>query len=452
MKKTLCVTLSILVLAWAGSPAFARPTIRFGDTFTEERKRNTEQFLAEFIPILESVVGTKGATDKTVTLHFGRDDFPSSWDPNRNNLYIPGDASGVPYYWFLVNELSQLWLPRDGDSRLSNPFLYRLGEYIPQSLAKLIPLLMTQRGYRYFNDLRDFPSYGFFVNTIAAEPGGEFRKALLGLNPHTVFQLENNYAMNGFACDVGGALYLTLYRLDNDFYKKLFDLWLQNNWSTPDELVRDIAASCKAQYILPGKTVLQWVLEDPIFQRRSVAKELGIDVVLMNEDPDNVYPRLRATTLAQKGAFFAVTGFSDKKAYLNPPGTSPYETRWDSDFFGASSVVTLTDRKTGQVLRSFMGVKVLTDLDDLGGKTVVLPNLPAGEYSLTASMDIYGETLQDVLDFTVRVPAPSPSPEIDNPTPPPSESEKGSSGGGCNAGFLALGLLAFFPLSLRQRG
>lgn len=409
MKSRIFV-LSVFIMLCVAVVCYASPTFIY-DGFPETTKSQFIQYYNDISPFIESILGNSAKSDKTITLHYNATNI-IGWDHSISNLYIPPTSDGNLNYVFLTIEMVHLWLPTI-DTGLDS-MIYRLNEYISHAVTAIVALDMKQQGFSYFDSFTDDMSMFIRKNEISTNPigKGSFKEALNTINAHNVFQINNNYDINGFCCDVGSILHMTLYKLDNNYFKNFIAKWLSHApWSSQTDLINDIVSSCSASKINDTETVENWVKADPIFNKIYDNNDIGIDIVATRGGRLDISTELNIGP----GSFY-ILGFSDKKSYLNPEGIPVYDIRKDEDFFNKPVNITITNLQNGS--KSKFDSYVWNTKSNLDNERDQI-TLAAGAYKIEASMNIYNAVISDELIITVK----SLTPTVPG----------GSGGGGCNA-------------------
>lgn len=417
----------VCIILLYSSASFASPTFVY-DGFSETAKKQFIQFYNDVSPYIENILGTAAKRNGTVTLHYIESEL-IGWDGTLSNLYIPPASDGSLDYVFLTIELSMLWMPRVDTG--FDPMLYRPNEYSAHAITALVATNMKKNGFLYFDTFTGDMYHMKRKIEIADNPTGDgsFREALDTIGAHNVFQTENNYDINGFCCDVGSILHMTLYKLDNNYFKNFINKWISNTpWATQSKLLEDIISSCSASKVDGIKTVEEWVKEDPIFNRIYDTRDIGIDIVATKSGRVDI-----STELNSGPNNFCILGFSDKKSYLNPPGIPVYDIRKDEDFFNKPVNVTISSIHDGT--KKILNKYIWNTKSDLDNEMEHL-DLAAGTYKIEASMNIYDTVISDELIITVKSLTPTVAPTVPG---------GGSGGGGCNMNY---NLLSVFLVAL----
>lgn len=427
MKKIMLVIFVCIIVAFSSS-SFASTNFIY-DGFPETAKNQFIKYYNDISPFIENILGTAAKNNKTITLHYNATNIVG-WDHNISNLYIPPTSDGKLNYVFLTIEIAHLWLPNI-DTGLDS-MIYRLNEYISHAVTAIVALDMKQKGFSYFDSFTFDMSTFIRKNEISYNPVGKgsFREALNTINAHNVFQIKNNYDINSFCCDVGSILHMTLYKIDNNYFKNFIAKWLSHApWSNQTDLINDIVSSCFASKISDTETVENWVKEDPIFNKIYDNNDIGIDIVATCRGRLDISTELNAGPIV-----FYILGFSDKKSYLNPEGISPYNIRKDEEFFNKPVNIAVTNVQDGS--KAKFNSYIWNIKSNLDNETDQI-ELAAGTYKIEAYMNIYDTVISDELIVNVKYLTPTIAPTVPG----------GSGGGGCNVNFNIMAIyLALIPI------
>lgn len=427
MKKVI-LAIFVCIIVEFPSLSFASPTFIY-DGFTETTKSQFVKYYNDMSPFIESILGNSAKSNDVITLHYKASDI-IGWDRNMTNLYIPPTSDGSLNYIFLTIEMSLLWLPTVYDGLDS--MLYRLNEYTAHAVTAFVATNMKQQGFSYFDSFAGDMSRIAKKIEITNNPTGEgsFRETLNTIKARNVFQLNNNYDINGFCCDVGSILHMTLYKLDNNYFKNFIAKWLSHApWSSQTDLINDIVSSCAASKINDTETVENWVKADPIFNKIYDNNDIGIDIVATSDTRLDISTKLNPIHNS-----YCILGFSDKKSYLNPEGIPVYDIRKDEDFFNKPVNITITNLQNGS--KSKFDSYVWNTKSNLDNEMDQI-KLDAGTYKIEASMNIYDTVISDELIVTVKSLAPTVAPTVLG----------GSGGGGCNMNYNIIAVfLLLFPI------
>ncbi|MBI9089871.1 MAG: hypothetical protein JEZ12_11695 [Desulfobacterium sp.] len=386
------IVVLLLTITSIATSSFGAVTIVFDESFPQKDRALFTEFHNKFYDVFKEITGRE--PDATVTVVYDPQGHPGMSPSAYHNLVLtctvlPSESEN--FYHFYPTELAHRFLPIGVNNDVS--VVYRTEEYPSQGLRLCATRLLMERGV----DLSEFGRYlRFDIICLEAFLTGDFYNAVLDqITPSTIYRVDTNYGMNGYACELSAMIHYMFWSLDKNYWKKFIPQWESGNWSGINELASMMMDSCDADLIYAGTPwVIEksaWLSNHPWMAWARETNRVGIDLVAVD------FTGRYGLNLNDAQSLF-VSGFSTE--LLNIDHLTPEDTYFDVNFFATPFQLTIKNSNGETVHRE--NCNLARDFDNAAQLHLYRLGLVPGQYTATASMNFNGRILSDEIDFVIQ--------------------------------------------------